>query len=411
MPSDHQRSAPRAIVYARYSSDHQRDASIEDQVRESRAFIERQGWDYQHAYIDRALSGASTVRPGYQLMLEGAREHRYNVAVAEALDRFSRDQEDIAHIYKRLHFRGVRIVTLAEGEITDLHVGLKGTMNALYLKDLADKTRRGLRGRVEAGSSGGGISYGYDIVRKVGPDGMPVRGLRRIKSSEAEVVRRIFETYDAGRSARRIAHDLNAQGIPAPSGRSWGASTISGNAARGTGILNNELYVGRMVWNKLSYIKDPDTGRRVSRLNDPAQWVVKEVPELRIIDQELWEGSRRARRQCAAIPVPMSGHARATGAGRATCSRGCSCVGPAAAATPRSAPTCSAALRRATRAPPSARTSGTSGATGSRRRFSRPCGTTSSTPSCSGSSAPNTCARSIGCTAMRTPGGTGCVRS
>jgi site-specific DNA recombinase len=67
MPSDHTQSAPRAIVYARYSSDHQRDASIEDQVRECRAFIERQGWVYEHAYVDRGLSGASTVRPGYQL--------------------------------------------------------------------------------------------------------------------------------------------------------------------------------------------------------------------------------------------------------------------------------------------------------------------------------------------------------
>jgi DNA invertase Pin-like site-specific DNA recombinase len=174
MPSDHRQSPLRAIVYARYSSDHQRDASIEDQIRECRAFIERQGWDYQHAYVDRALSGASTVRPGYQLMLEGARERQFDVAVAEALDRFSRDQEDIAALCKRLRFAGISLVTLADGEITDLHVGLKGTMNALYLKDLADKTRRGLRGRVEAGSSGGGISYGYDIVRKAGPDGIPV---------------------------------------------------------------------------------------------------------------------------------------------------------------------------------------------------------------------------------------------
>jgi DNA invertase Pin-like site-specific DNA recombinase len=140
-------------------------------------------------------------------------------------------------------------VTLAEGKITDLHVGLKGMMNALYLKDLADKTRRGLRGRVEAGSSGGGISYGYVIVRKVGADGMPVRGLRRINPTEAEVVRRLFEAYAAGRSARRIAHDLNAEGVPGPRGAEWGASTISGNAARGNGILNNELYIGKSVWN------------------------------------------------------------------------------------------------------------------------------------------------------------------
>jgi Resolvase, N terminal domain len=71
MPSDHKQSELRAIVYARCSSDHQREASIEDQVRECRAFIERQGWVYPHAYVDRVLSGASTVRPGYQRMLAG----------------------------------------------------------------------------------------------------------------------------------------------------------------------------------------------------------------------------------------------------------------------------------------------------------------------------------------------------
>jgi site-specific DNA recombinase len=168
----------------------------------------------------------------------------------------------VAALYKRLRFAGIPIITPAEGEITELHVGLKGTMNALYLSDLANKTRRGVRGRVEAGMSGGGNSYGYDVVRKVGADGELVRGERRINPDEAKVVVQIFEAYAAGRSARRIAHDLNAKGIEAPGGGSWGASTISGNRARGTGILNNELYVGRQIWNRLRYVKDPDTGRR-----------------------------------------------------------------------------------------------------------------------------------------------------
>lgn len=84
--------------------------------------------------------------------------------IAEALDRISRDQEDTAAIFKRLHHADVTLLTLSEGVISELHVGLKGTMNALFLKDLADKTRRGLRGRVEAGMSGGGKCYGFDVV-------------------------------------------------------------------------------------------------------------------------------------------------------------------------------------------------------------------------------------------------------
>lgn len=65
----------------------------------------------------------------------------------------------------------VRIITLEDGDVSELHIGLKGTMNALFLKALADKTRRGLRGRVEAGKSGGGLTYGYDVVRTTRSDG------------------------------------------------------------------------------------------------------------------------------------------------------------------------------------------------------------------------------------------------
>ena len=61
-----------------------------------------------------------------------------------------------------------------------------------------------------------------------------------------------------------------------PSGRTWGPSTIHGNRHRGTGILNNELYIGRLVWNRLSYVKDPETGKRVSRLNPDSGWIVQE---------------------------------------------------------------------------------------------------------------------------------------
>ena len=102
-------------------------------------------------FTDHAISGATLLRSGFQALMRDALSERFDVVLAEALDRFSRDQEDTAGLFKRLTFAGVNIVTLAEGDITHLHVGLKGTMNALFLKDLADKTRRGLRGRVGAG--------------------------------------------------------------------------------------------------------------------------------------------------------------------------------------------------------------------------------------------------------------------
>ena len=276
-------------IYARYSTDMQREASIEDQIRLCTERAEKEGWAVAGCYTDHGVSGASLMRPGVQALLSDARDRKFGIVLAESIDRLSRDQEDIAHIYKRMGFEDVRIVTLSEGDVNELHIGLKGTMGALYLKDLADKTRRGLRGRVEAGKSGGGNAYGYDVVRKVDADGELVRGDRQINEFEAGVVRRIFNDYAAGKSPRALAHALNAENVPGPSGKGWGPSTINGNRHRGTGILNNEMYVGRLVWNRLRYIKDPETGKRVSRLNDESEWIIQDVPELRIIDQDVWD--------------------------------------------------------------------------------------------------------------------------
>ena len=198
-------------------------------------------------------------------------------------------QEDIAGIFKRMSYADVKLFTLSEGEVSHLHVGLKGTMNALFLKDLADKTRRGLRGRVENGKSGGGLCYGYDVVRTSDPDD---RGHRKINAAEAAVVRRICKDYIGGQSSRSIAMALNSEGIPGPQGKEWGPSTIHGNPKRGTGVLNNELYIGTLVWNRLRYLKDPDTGRRVSRPNPESDWVIQDVPDLRVIEQEVWEAAK-----------------------------------------------------------------------------------------------------------------------
>ena len=144
----------KVAIYARYSSDNQRDASIADQMRVCRAFAERQGWTIAQEYSDHAVSGATLLRSGFQALMRDALNRRFDVVLAESLDRFSRDQEDTAGLFKRLTFAGVNIVTLAEGDITHLHIGFKGTMNALFLKDLAEKTHRGLRGRIEDGKVG-----------------------------------------------------------------------------------------------------------------------------------------------------------------------------------------------------------------------------------------------------------------
>ncbi|WP_048837098.1 recombinase family protein, partial [Acetobacter orleanensis] len=279
----------KVALYARYSSDNQRDASIEDQLRICRTYAEQQGWTIVDSYSDRAISGASLIRPGIQELITDANTDRFQILLTEAMDRLSRDQEDIAGLFKRMLFANVKIVTLSEGEITPLHIGLTGTMNALYLKELANKTRRGLRGRVEQGKSGGGLCYGYDVVKQRDSHGETTCGERAINEKQAQIVRWVFREYVDGKSPKAIALFLNAEGHRGPLSEAWSPSTLNGNRERGTGILNNELYIGRLVWNRLRYIKNPSTGKRVSRLNPDSEWVIQDVPELRIIEQDLWD--------------------------------------------------------------------------------------------------------------------------
>ncbi|MEL7471576.1 MAG: recombinase family protein [Pseudomonadota bacterium] len=283
----------RAAIYARYSSDLQSASSIDDQVRLCRERLDQEGHTAVDVFSDYAISGGSLkARAGMQALLTAAQAGRIDVVYAEALDRVSRDQEDIAAIYKRLAHADVHLITLAEGEISELHIGLKGTMNALFLKDLAQKTKRGQRGRVEAGKIAGGNSYGYRVVHKLLADGTPVTGEREIDPAQATIVRRIFDEYASGLPPRRIVTALNAEGIPGPRGGAWNASTINGSRQRRKGILNNELYLGRVVWNRQRFLKDPETGKRVSRPNPESAWITADVPELQIIDDDLWNRLR-----------------------------------------------------------------------------------------------------------------------
>jgi hypothetical protein len=134
-----------------------------------------------------------------------------------------------------------------------------------------------------------------------------------IHEEEAVIIRRIFREYAEGRSPLKIAAGLNADGVPAPRGNAksvkhWKQNTINGNRERGTGILNNELYIGRRVWNRLNYRKDPSTGRRVSRLNPEDEWQVVEAPNLRILDDEIWKAARDRQKRLEKVRSQREAH-------------------------------------------------------------------------------------------------------
>ena len=280
----------RAAIYARFSTDLQDERSIEDQVSLCRKYAERESLDVVAVFDDRARSGGSILgRDGLLALMDKARERSFEVIVVEALDRLSRDMEDLAGIHKRLSFLGIEIRAIHEGVVNTVLVGLRGLVGQLYREDNAHKVRRGQAGRVGKGLNAGGLTYGYEPV-----PGDP--GKRMIVEAEAEVVRRIFRDYVDGRTPRDIAHDLNAERITPPRGRAWNASTINGNMQRGNGILNNELYAGRLVWNKVRMVKDPDTGKRISRPNAEGDWQATDVPGLAIVSRELFEAAQKRKK-------------------------------------------------------------------------------------------------------------------
>ena len=281
----------RCVIYARYSNAKlQSDKSIDDQISECRAHAEQMGYTVTNIYTDAGISGSSMInRSGFRDLLSDAEKGLFSVVVSEALDRISRSMKDTASIYERLTYYNIKVMTSTEGEITDMHVGFKGTMNAMFLTRLAESVKRGQKGMIMAGKVASGLAYGYDVVREFDDQGKSVSGKRSINEYQSSVIIRIFQEYANGRSTRKIAHGLNADNIPSPTGGAWRASTIAGNKSRGSGILWNQAYIGFIVWGRVSMVKHPDTGKRLSRPNPPEEWLVRENQSLRIIDDKTWD--------------------------------------------------------------------------------------------------------------------------
>lgn len=284
----------RVAIYARHSTDKQ-EHSTRDQIARCEAFCRRVGYEIAATFCDEGISGAAMQnRPGIRELIEAALDGEFNRIISEDLSRISRDQGDLAHFYKKLLFLNINLETIAEGDVSELHIGLKGTMNALYLKDLADKTKRGMLAAVLNGSIPGGRTFGYDIVHRLNERGEPIPGLRKINSVEAEIVRTIFTRYEQGETLLRICEHLNDSGIAAPKGGTkWQKSALIGTFARQTGILRNTLYKGVLTFDKMAYRKHPETGKRVSMIRPEHEWIRVPAPELAILSEYLFDSVQR----------------------------------------------------------------------------------------------------------------------
>lgn len=274
----------RAAIYARFSSKElQSERSIDDQLALCRTKAAREGWQVVAEFHDHGKSAASMIgRDAVAEMMAQAKAGAFDILIVESLDRLSRDQEDTAHIFKRLTFAGIQLVAVHEGRADSIQVGIRGIVSALFLSDLAHKVRRGAAGNVRAGKHAGGMAYGYRPV-----PGKPGEWAK--EPAEAAIVLRLFEECAEGHANLAVVKRLNAEGIAPPRGRYWRANALIGSRTRGNGILRNAIYGGELVWNKVRMVKHPDTGKRLSRVNPESEWLRAAAPHLAIVPRELFD--------------------------------------------------------------------------------------------------------------------------
>ncbi len=287
----------KVAFYARYSTDLQNEVSIETQIEVGLTMIADRGWELVSTYEDRAISGTSyKLRPGIQALLRRVAQGDIDVVLCITVDRLSRDTEHSAAILKKLNFHSVELWTAhANARVTDMEMGLRAVLSHELIEQIRYRTREGMKTAVRKGKVPGGLSYGYRLLQSYDERGDRIPGKREIDEAEAEIIRWIFQEYALGKSPKELAVELNNRQppVPGPRGMLWRDTAIRGHVSRGSGILNNEAYIGRIVWNRREYRKNPDTEKRVARFNKEEQWVVKDVPELRIVTDELWAAVKR----------------------------------------------------------------------------------------------------------------------
>ncbi len=287
----------RVAVYARFSTLNQRETSLEDQVRRAIEYASRFDATIDEAlvFLDPARSGATLQRPKFQELMRAVEDGRVDIILTEDVSRLSRDMADAAQIFKRLAFREVVLIGIADGLDTrqqgaKVLFGMRAMAAELYLDDLRYKTRRGLEGQMMKGFSTGGRLLGYRTVAVLDQRGETVGAKIEIHEEERTVVERVFREYEAGHSLLSIARRLNLDGVPVlrPHRKNrkqgWVCTTVRA-------ILHNSTYTGKWTYMSREWRRDPETGKRRCKVRTEGV-MVQERPHLRIIDDDLWHAVR-----------------------------------------------------------------------------------------------------------------------
>jgi DNA invertase Pin-like site-specific DNA recombinase len=274
----------RVASYARYSTDKQNPRSVEDQLRNVREWVEREGGTVVAEFYDAGVSGAIGDRPGLGDLQSLARAGGCDVVACEDQSRIARDQEYLHRTLKRFSSWGARFIAINDGIDTQVRgakaaIGLKALMGDLALDEIRDRTLRGLESAHAAGRSTGGRTYGYGSVNHgTGP-------VVVINEREASTVRRVFQLYTRGHGLREIAERLNAEAVPSARGGKWNHRTIAE-------MVRNERYTGAVIFGRARWNRDVDTDRRKRTELERSTWRRRHDASLQIVDAVTWQEAR-----------------------------------------------------------------------------------------------------------------------
>jgi DNA invertase Pin-like site-specific DNA recombinase len=268
----------KAALYARFSTDQQSEASIEDQFRQCERLAAAQGIEIAYRFEDRGISGGTADRPGYKALLAVAKAGMFEIIVVEDVSRLWRNRADYGAASADLEDAGINLLTCVGDDTRrdgwGLVLGIKQAIGESYRKEISYRTRRGLEGRALAGQSTGCRTYGY------GPGGV-------IKPEEAHWVRAMFELAAQGSSLRRIANTLTQDGLLNPSGGTvWHPSTVKR-------ILSNPRYKGLKVWGKVEIKRGARNSSKIRRVPRGTPLVTRQDEGQRIVSDELWEKAQK----------------------------------------------------------------------------------------------------------------------
>ena len=222
-----------AVIYARYSSDNQREESIEGQIRECTAYAEKNGITVVKHYIDRALSAKTDNRPDFQQMIKDSEKRLFDIVLVWKLDRFARNRYDSAHYEYQLERNHVKLVSATE-PISDSPAGImvKSMLTGMaeyYSAELSEKVVRGMTENVLKGKyNGGTIPIGFKVDEEK---------FFQVDPLKAPFVVEAFQRYNDGATMKELMNWLNDSGVTTNRNQKFTYNSVQT-------LLTNKRYIG-----------------------------------------------------------------------------------------------------------------------------------------------------------------------